>query len=128
MYLALGVFMGVALYRLKTPLWLASMIFLPLVVVSIVIGPSLPIVLPTAWGDPKMLWNCILLLYCFAASLVPVWILLQPRGYLGGFFLYGTLAAGLIGLFIGGEVARYPAFTGFMSAKGLPLFPLLFVH
>lgn len=126
-YLLLGIAMGVALYRFKMPLWLASLIFLPLVVLSIVAGPMFPLILPASWGNPKDIWNIILLVYCFAASLVPVWMLLQPRGYLGGFFLYGTLVAGLAGLLIGGEVVRYPAFTGFFSEKGLPLFPLLFV-
>jgi carbon starvation protein len=65
--------------------------------------------------------------YCFLASIIPVWLLLQPRGYLGGFFLYGTLACGLLGVFLGGEKAAYPAFIGFTSATGVPLFPLLFV-
>jgi carbon starvation protein len=66
-------------------------------------------------------------MYSFLASVMPVWLLLQPRGYLGGFFLYGTLAFGVVGLFLGGEMVQYPAFLGFKSEKGLPLFPLLFV-
>jgi carbon starvation protein len=37
------------------------------------------------------------------------------------------LAAGIIGLFLGGEKVAYPAFLGFTSAQGAPLFPLLFV-
>ena len=28
-------------------------------------------------------WAALILGYCFVASLVPVWALLQPRGYLG---------------------------------------------
>ncbi len=127
LYLFIGVLMGIFLYRLKAPLWLATAIFLPLVILSILVGPSIPLILPSFLGNPKDVWNILLLLYCFVASLAPVWILLQPRGYLGGFFLYGTLVAGLLGLFIGGEVIQYPAFTGFFSAKNLPLFPILFV-
>jgi carbon starvation protein len=61
------------------------------------------------------------------ASFVPVWLLLQPRGFLGGFFLYVTLAAGLVGLLLGGDPVRYPAFLGWTSQRGFPLFPLLFV-
>src|SRR3989338_5503631 len=88
----------------------------------------MPLVLPTAFfSDPQKSWNVILLAYCFIASLAPVWLLLQPRGYLGGFFLYGTLTIGLIGLFLGGEKIQYPAFLGFTSPQGFPLFPLLFV-
>lgn len=130
LYLVIGVAMGIALYRFRAPLWLATLVCLPLVVLAIGIGPSFPMVLPQMTGDffdSKMTWNVILLGYCFVASLAPVWILLQPRGYLGGFFLYGTLAIGVIGLFLGGETIQYPAFIGFTSDKGLPLFPLLFV-
>ncbi len=128
LYLVLGVLMGIALYRFHIPLPAATLIFLPLVAFSIWLGPSMPIVLPaTPYFSAQQIWNMILLAYCFLASIIPVWILLQPRGYLGGFFLYVTLAAGVVGLFLGGEKIQYPAFIGFTSAQGLPLFPLLFV-
>src|SRR3989338_4073072 len=126
-YLLLGVAMGFALYRFRMPLWLATALFLPLVLLAIWGGRYLPLVIPAGTLDPKMSWNVIIIAYCFIASLVPVWILLQPRGYLGGFFLYATLAMGLIGLFLGGEKILYPAFTGFVSRDGIPLVPLLFV-
>lgn len=128
LYLALSIAMGVLLYRFKMPLGLATAIFLPLVVLAIWLGRLIPLVLPSSsFLSPQQTWNVILLVYCFAASVIPVWILLQPRGYLGGFFLYGTLALGVVGLLIGGETIEYPAFIGFTSAKGLPLFPILFV-
>jgi carbon starvation protein len=56
-----------------------------------------------------------------------MWLLLQPRGYLGGVFLYVTLAAGVVGLFLGGDRIQYPAFLGWTSQRGFPLFPILFV-
>ncbi len=128
LYLLTGVAMGIALYRFKMPLGIATAVFLPLVVLAIWFGPRIPIVIfPTSFLSSQQIWNVVLLVYCFIASVVPVWILLQPRGYLGGFFLYVTLAAGIVGLFLGGEKVAYPAFIGFTSAKGLPLFPLLFV-
>jgi len=110
------------------PLGFATPIFLSLVVFAIWFGRFMPLSVP-ALGSlrPQQVWNIILLSYCLIASIIPVWMLLQPRGYLGGFFLYVTLAAGVIGLFLGGEKIQYPAFLGFTSAKGLPLFPLLFV-
>ncbi len=121
LYLLIGLAMGIALYKFRMPLGLATAIFLPLVIFAIWFGQYIPIVLP------QHTWNLILLVYCFIASVIPVWLLLQPRGFLGGFFLYVTLAAGLIGLFLGGETIQYPAFIGFKSEKGLPLFPILFV-
>lgn len=128
LYLFLGVVMGFCLYRFKLPLNIATFIFIPLVLLSIWFGQWIPLVIPPlSFLSPQQSWNIILLAYCFVASIIPVWILLQPRGYLGGFFLYGTLAAGVIGLFLGGEKVQYPAFIGFVSEKGVPLFPLLFV-
>lgn len=126
-YLLLGVLMGLALTRGRMPLKWATPLFIGLVILAIWAGPHMPLTVPTILGDPKRAWNIILLVYCFAASLVPVWLLLQPRGYLGGFFLYGVLVFGILGLFLGGEKVQYPAFTGFISDKGQALFPLLFV-
>jgi carbon starvation protein len=56
-----------------------------------------------------------------------MWLLLQPRGHLGGYFLYAALAAGLIGVLFGGKAIEYPAFKGWASSKGEPLMPLLFI-
>jgi len=128
LYLLIGVAMGGVLFLFKLRLSLATLIFLPLVGLAIWFGQSIPIVIPSGlFSPPQQIWNFILLGYCFIASIIPVWILLQPRGYLGGFFLYGTLAAGIVGLFLGGEKIEYPAFIGFVSEQGIPLFPLLFV-
>lgn len=127
-YLLISVLMGFALYRWKLPLGLVTAIGLPLVVFSIWFGQAIPIKIPSFSNfSSQQIWNMILLGYCLIASVIPVWALLQPRGYLGGFFLYATLAAGIVGLFLGGETIQYPAFIGFTSEKGLPLFPILFV-
>jgi len=128
LYLLIGLAMGIALYVFKVPLGPATAAFLPTVLAAIWLGQALPIQLPAnPFLTAQQTWNVILLAYCFIASVIPVWLLLQPRGYLGGFFLYGTLAAGIFGLVLGGEKIEYPAFIGFVNAKGVPLFPILFV-
>jgi len=128
LYLLAAVVMGVCLYRLRMPLWLATALFVPLVGVIIWLGHSAPLTLG-AIGPfrPQVIWSNLILVYCFVASIVPMWLLLQPRGYLGGFFLYIALAAGVVGLFLGGEQVHYPAFLGWTSQRGFPLFPILFV-
>lgn len=128
MYLLIGLLMGAALRFGRMPLGLATPLFLGLTVAAVIGGRFIPLTLPDlGWIAPQQQWNILLLGYCFIASIIPVWVLLQPRGYLGGFFLYVTLAFGLIGLFLGGEKVVYPAFVGWTSEKGLPLFPMLFV-
>jgi carbon starvation protein len=73
-------------------------------------------------------WGVLILVYCFAASLLPMWLLLQPRGYLGGFILYLTLFVGLIGIFFGGFQVEQETFKTW-RAPGMTgaLFPFLFV-
>src|SRR4028119_280079 len=76
-------------------------------------------------------WAIVILLYSGVASMVPVWALLQPRGYLGGFILYAALALGVIGVFFGGYEIQQPAFkgwdTGAIAGMTGTLFPFLFV-
>ena len=128
LYLLVAVAMGLCLYRWRMPLGVATAIFLPIVGLIIWSGQSIPLIIPSSWPiRPQLAWNIVILAYCFLASVIPLWILLQPRGYLGGFFLYVTLAAGIIGLLLGGDRVQYPAFLGWTSLGGLPLFPILFV-
>jgi carbon starvation protein len=130
-YLLLGVGMGVVLKKTKLPLWAVTVIFLPLLFGMILVGTHLPQSF-TAFlmRVPVKGWEAGLMAYCFIASIIPVWILLQPRGYLGGWFLYLTMAVALGGALFGGYAIRYPAFhlEGLKSlATGKPLFPILFI-
>jgi carbon starvation protein len=128
MYLLIGLAMGIALKVFRMPLGLATGVFLVLVVLAVAFGRYIPLTLTDQpWMGAQQQWNVLLLVYCFVASVIPVWLLLQPRGYLGGFFLYVTLALGIVGLFLGGEKIEYPAFLGFVNDKGMMLFPMLFV-
>jgi carbon starvation protein len=127
-YLLIGCAMGVALGRFRSPLWLATAIFVPLLFVAIWGGQRLPIVFPGDAATQQKMWNLIILFYCATASMIPMWVLLQPRGYLGGFILYSTFAAGLVGLFFGGYRIHQPAVAEVLSffKGGAPVFPLLF--
>ncbi|HYP51420.1 MAG TPA: carbon starvation CstA family protein, partial [Pyrinomonadaceae bacterium] len=73
-------------------------------------------------------WALLILAYCVVASVVPVWALLQPRGYLGGFVLYTAIAVGCMGVFFGGYNIAQPAFKSFdVGGMTGTLFPFLFV-
>lgn len=68
------------------------------------------------------------MIYCIVASLVPVWALLQPRGYLGGFVLYTAIAVGILGIFFGGYEIQQPSFKSWdIGGMTGMLFPFLFV-
>ncbi len=124
MYLALALLMGVIDRVLHPPLWLLTVIFVPATLGAVWLGTQI-----STWLVlDGLTWGLLILAYCFVASLVPVWALLQPRGYLGGFVLYLALFVGVVGIFFGGFEIKQEAFKGFQApgATGA-LFPFLFV-
>ena len=78
----------------------------------------------------RTFWIVFIGAYIAIASLVPVWILLQPRDYLSSFLLYGMMIVALIGIVIASFGSRVQfqleAFTGWKTAIG-PMFPALFI-
>ncbi|MBA3443193.1 MAG: carbon starvation protein A [Pyrinomonadaceae bacterium] len=124
MYLLLSITLGLVQRYVNPPLWLVTCIFVPLTFGAAWLGT-----LVSDWlVMSHVAWGLLILAYCCVASMVPVWALLQPRGYLGGFVLYSALAVGVIGIFFGGYEIRQPAFkawdVGGMTGQ---LFPFLFV-
>ncbi|HNW39705.1 MAG TPA: carbon starvation protein A [Candidatus Omnitrophota bacterium] len=126
MFLAVG--FGLSLYRFKLPLFWATGIFVSLLFFSVWLGQQIPLnsVLPL-FGDPAKTWSAVLIVYCFIASVTPVWILLQPRDYLSSFLLYASVLGGFLGILFGGLTLKFPAFCGWSTADIGPMFPLLFV-
>ncbi|MEX2171288.1 MAG: carbon starvation CstA family protein [Pirellulales bacterium] len=140
MYLALPIVMGLLVRYTRLTMGWATIIFLPLVGLAIWGGQYVPFDV-AKWlqqSSPSLtateanvqahkLWDVALLTYCAIASIVPMWLLLQPRGQLGGVFLYAALASGALGLLIGGQPINLPAYTGWTSASGQTLAPMLFI-
>lgn len=128
LYLLLAVGMGVLMRRGNIPLSLITGGAIALLVLIIWRSQDIPIVFPeTSFIGPAKGWGVLILVYCFVASILPASTLLQPRGLLGGYFLYGSLVIGIVGLFFGGYEVKYPAFIGFTNPKGALLFPALFI-
>ena len=151
-YLLLSIAMGVALRFTRIP-WQA-LLAAAVAILALVIWKS-PVLADylAAHGLPFMdtrgkdgglftkRWDQALLIYCFFASITPMWALLQPRGVIGATFLYATLAFGVAGAIVGGLFTAdaslaitWPAFQGLYgngaTAKGLagaPIFPFLFI-
>jgi carbon starvation protein len=131
LYLALPLLMGLLLRHTRLGIGPATAIFLPLVVASIWLGPKMPFdlaaLLKISDAQAVKVWDVLLLGYCFVASVVPMWLLLQPRGHLGGYFLFAVLLGSIAGIVLGDHPIRYPAFTGWSTAKGDTLAPVLFI-
>jgi carbon starvation protein len=133
-YIILPIIMGLLLKFGRMNLWLATAIFLPLVGVAVWVGPYIPLSLDTMLSmtpnDASKIWAALILVYCLVCAVLPMWMLLQPRGHLGGFFLYASLAAAAIGIIFGGFDVKYPAFVKNIDDMGaffFPMFPILII-
>jgi carbon starvation protein len=135
-YLLLAIAMGVVQKAWKNaPLWLMTLIFVPATLGVVWLGTKASGLLAMApaaagaWWTPGKMWGTLILAYCFVASMLPMWLLLQPRGYLGGFVLYIVLIVGTIGVFFGGFGITTPAWKGWNVGTAMDgaLFPFLFV-
>jgi carbon starvation protein len=124
LYLCLAIVMGLVDRLLHPPLWLQTAVFVPATLLMVWLGTQHSTLLLM----DGLTWGVIILAYCFVASLTPVWVLLQPRGYLGGFVLYMALAVGVAGIFLGGFPVQQEAFkTWDAGGANGALFPFLFV-
>jgi carbon starvation protein len=134
LYLILPIIMGLLLRYTKLSLTWATIIFLPLVGVAIWVGKYIPLNLQQMMGlatplEAQKVWNIIIMIYCIVAAVIPVWALLQPRGHLGGYFLYASVLIAAIGVLFGGFTVKYPAFTKIYGDAGFwtPMLPMLFI-
>ncbi|MBA4122831.1 MAG: carbon starvation protein A [Acidobacteria bacterium] len=123
-YLGLSIVLGLVERFLKPPLWLSTVIFVPATFALSYLGTKFS----TVFLFEHTSWGVLILVYCIVASLVPVWALLQPRGYLGGFVLYTAIAIGIVGIFFGGYEIQQPSFKSWdIGGMTGMLFPFLFV-
>ena len=135
LFIALAVVFGVATNRFKVPLLPATLVFVPVMFACIWVGTKCPLDLVARLGlsaaGAQTAWTLVLLAYCFLASTLPVWLLLQPRDYLNSYLLYAMMALGFLGVFAAAPAVNLDAFVGWRApnAKGvpMPLFPFLFI-
>ena len=127
--IAVALVIGQLIYRRKIGLGLVSVVGVAALYALIYIVPSVPVTLPesTAGLSPNALWILILFGYAAIASLLPVWVLLQPRDYINGLQLF----VGLI-LLYGAVIIASPTVVAPMINFGVPegtpsMLPLLFV-
>jgi carbon starvation protein len=166
-YITLALVFGVYLYQLDLPFLPGTVAFVALVFAGVWVGLQYPIALfqrPELASDVIVLfgdggqwlplaqsgthnanragWIPVVILYAFVASVLPVWVLLQPRDFLTSSLLYtgvgGMLLAVIVATIVGFEPVtigdatytlstQLPAFKGFVHPALGPLFPFLFV-
>lgn len=127
--IVVALFIGQAIYRFKVPLLWPSIIGVVVLYALIFLGQAYPITLPeSVMGfGPKAQWIILLFAYAGIASLLPVWVLLQPRDYINGLQLFVGL-----GLMYAATLFFHPTIVAPAVNADVPdgtpgIVPLLFV-
>jgi carbon starvation protein len=139
----IAVVIGYWVYKRGGGLLVPSLIALGLLYLGIVVGVYwLPIDVqtifqfsdaPNAFWNPIVFWTILLLIYCFVASVLPVWTLLQPRDFINSHQLVVALVLLVLGLLLAGATSRAdiattaPAIAKDIPADAPPIWPFLFI-
>lgn len=127
--LLVAVLVGQAIYRLHWSLPLVSVVGVGALYALIWVGDQVPLALPeTVLGLPANgVWIILLFLYAGVASMLPVWMLLQPRDYINGLQLFIALGILYGSVLLARPEIVAPAYNTNVPEGTPPLVPLLFV-
>lgn len=105
--------------------WVKAVVAIVLLVAMFAVGMFLPMY------ATKQAWIYIVMAYLFLASVMPMWLLMQPRDYMTTFMLLGMIIGAVVGVLVAHPAMNLNAFNGFTltAADGSKsmLFPTLFV-
>ncbi len=122
LFIVLAIVYGILTNRCGLKTLPATIIGIVGIVASIAIGLKFGLALS------RNTWIVLIGVYIAVASLIPVWIMLQPRDYLSSFLLYAMMLVAFVGIivsaFTGSASFEIPAFN---SAKLGAMFPTLFI-
>ena len=120
---------GILIYRLRVPILWPTIVGTVILYAVIYLGEALPISLTAGTlGLPVgAQWILVLFIYAGIASLLPVWLLLQPRDYINGIQLFVGLGLLYGAVLIASPSIVAPAINPNVPASAPPIFPLLFV-
>ena len=102
------------------PEWSRAVVAIAMLVAMFAIGMKLPMY------ATKSTWIYIVMAYLFLASVMPMWLLMEPRDYMTTFMLLGMIIGAVVGVIAEHPTMKLNAFSGF-NVDGSYLFPTLFV-
>ena len=120
---------GVLIYRVGVPILWPTVVGTGILYAVIYLGEAVPVELPAAFAGlgAGAQWIVILFAYAAVASMLPVWLLLQPRDYINGIQLFIGLGILYGAVLIASPTIVAPAFNQNLPPATPPLVPLLFV-
>ncbi|GAB60232.1 carbon starvation CstA family protein [Rheinheimera nanhaiensis] len=127
--IVVALIIGQLIYRKNMGLLLVTIVGVIALYGMIYIGPMLPISLPEMVGplSDNQSWIILLFVYAAIASLLPVWMLLQPRDYINGIQLFIGLGLLYGAVILASPDVVAPAFNTDVPEGTPSLIPLLFV-
>lgn len=120
LYIVVAVFFGIFLKKVKPSAKMQFGVAILLIVGMLAVGIAYPL-----YFD-RTVWLYVVFAYMFAAAVMPMWLLMQPRDYLSVFLLLGMVAGAVVGVLLANPTINMPAFVGF-EVGGKQLFPILFI-
>lgn len=125
--IVVAIVIGWLCYRRQARLLVPSLVALAMLYAAIFAGEHLPLSLRPLVGDGEhLVWVVLLLVYSFAASVMPVWLLLQPRDYINSHQLFVGLGALILGIFVAQPTISAPAIA-VPPGDAPSILPFLFV-
>lgn len=121
LFIVVAILFGILVNQIRMNFIVASVFGVVAMFVCVWLGNVFPLELS------GFTWVVILLLYSYIASVLPVWVLLQPRDYLNSFLLYGMMIGATLGVLFANPVIKMAGYTGFHSETLGYLFPILFI-
>lgn len=134
LFIILAFISGNLIYKFHVPLFLVTLVMLAIILGACVYvnETTCPWLIGTMFKHDTNFWNAFLAIYCFVASVLPVWMLLQPRDYLASYFLYFAVAVGAYGMLTGSalDTGTIPAITANVQYFGFSskaMWPMMFI-
>lgn len=123
-----GVLAGQMIYRWKKDIILTTVVCVVIAMLGIVIGTQLPsnAIIGDSLANSRILWAIAALVFCYFASVLPIWRFALPINYVAAYIVFLGLLFGMIGVFILHPDFTLPAITTFEIPIG-PLWPIMFV-
>ena len=124
--IAVAMALGWAVYKRGVALFAPSLVGYAMLLAAIFYGNAAAEAVPWLAEVSVASWVWLLLLYSFVASVLPVWLLLQPRDYLNAHQLITGLALLFLGLVVAAPEVKAPA-VQLAPAGAPPMIPFLFI-
>lgn len=122
LFIVIAFIFGYFVYRKNVKVGPATIVGIIGIVLIVIAGLNFGV------NASRTFWVLFIAVYIIVASLLPVWMLLQPRDYLSSFLLYGMMLIAIIGILFSGATVDLPAYTGWKGINGnSSLFPTLFI-